>query len=93
MSSRASSGVEALVVVGGDADDRTAFGHEAGEVGGLVLVSLAEDQIAVRRVQVVRLQVAARNGQREVRQVRAREVPREVGRGEAERAVGLQAHD
>ncbi len=79
VSRRASSGVEPLVVVGRDADDRAPLGLEPREVGRLVLVPLPEDQVAMRRVQVRPLELAAHDTDRERRQVRAGEVRREVG--------------
>ena len=85
-------GVEPLVVVGGDPDDRAPLGLEPRQVGGLVLVPLAEDEVAVRRLELRLDDLAARRSERERRQVRAGEVVREIGRGEAQRVVGVQAH-
>ena len=85
-------GVERLVVVGGDPDDRAPFGLEPREVGGLVLVPLAEDEVAVRRLELRLDDLAARRCDGERRQMRAGEVVREVGRGEAQRVIGVQAH-
>ena len=85
-------GVEALVVVRRDPDDRAPLGLEPRQVGGLVLVPLAEDQVAVRRLELRLDELPARGRERERRQVRAGEMGREVGRGEAERVVGVQPH-
>ena len=52
-------GVEALVVVGRDADDRASLGDEPREVRGLVLVTLAADEVAVRVVHARPLELAA----------------------------------
>ena len=59
-------GVEALVVVGGDADDRAPLGLEPRQVRGLVLVPLAEDEVAVRDVEVRLLELAARDASESV---------------------------
>ena len=67
-------GVEALVVVGRDADDRAPVGDEPREVRSLVLVALAADEVAVRVVHVRPLELAALHLQVQVRQVRAGEV-------------------
>jgi hypothetical protein len=75
-------GVEVGVVAGGEVDDRPALGREAREVRRLVLVALAADEVAVRVVHVRPLELAALHAELEVRQVRAGEVGREVGRGE-----------
>ncbi len=53
----------------------------------LVLVPLPEDEVAVRGVEVRLLELAARDGQRQRRQVRAGEMRREVGRRESECVV------
>ena len=53
-------GVELLVVVGGDPDDRAPLGLEPRQVGGLVLVPLAEDEVAVRRLELRLDDLAAR---------------------------------
>ncbi len=79
--------VEALVVVRRDADDRPSGRLETGEVRLLVLVPLPEDEIAVRGVEVRLLELAARDGQRQRRQVRAGEMGRQVGRREGQRVV------
>ncbi len=85
-------GVEALVVVGRDADDRAPLGDEPREVRGLVLVALAADEVAVRVVHARPLELAALHLQVQVRQVRAGEVPREVGGREEQRAVVSESH-
>ena len=56
-------GVEALVVVGRDPDDRAPLGLEPREVGGLVLVPLAEDEVAVRRLELRLDDLTARGGE------------------------------
>jgi hypothetical protein len=84
--------IESLVVVRRDPDDRAPVRDEAVEVRLLVLVPLAEDEVAVRGVEVRLLELAARDGERQRRQMRAGEVGREVGRREGERCVGEQAH-
>ncbi len=84
--------VEVLVVERRHAQDRAPLGLEPREICVLVLVSLAEDQVAVRRIDVRLVELAARDGQRERRQVRAREVRREVGGRERERAVVERPH-
>ena len=84
--------VEAFVADRGNAQDAPPFRLEPREVGVLVLVALAEDQVAVRRIEVRPLELAARDGEREPRQVRAGEVGREVGGRERERAVVGEAH-
>ena len=77
-------GVEALVVVGRDPDDRAALALEPLEVRRLVLAALAEDEVdgACRRRAAAR--APARDLERERRQVRAGEVRREVGGREPE---------
>ena len=85
-------GVEALVVVGRDADDRAPLGDEPREVRRLVLVTLAADEVAVRVVDVRPLELAALHLQVQVRQVRAGEVRREVGGREEQRAVSRESH-
>ena len=52
-------GVEALVVVGRNADDRAALRLEPRQVRGFVLVALAADQVAVRVVDVRPLELPA----------------------------------
>ncbi len=84
--------IEAVVVVRRDADDRPSSRLEPGEIRLLVLVPLAEDEVAVRGVEVRLLELAARDGERQRRQVRAGEVGREVGRRERERGVGEKSH-
>ena len=85
-------GVEPAVVVGRDADDRAAFRLEPCEVRRLVLVALAPDEVAVRVVDVRPLELPALHAQVERGQVRAREVPREVGGREEQRAVIREPH-
>ena len=87
-------GLEVLVLVAGHAGDRPPERLEPREVGSLVLVALAADQVDVRVVGVRPLELArVTTASVEVRQVRAGEVVREVGRGERDRAVGLETHD
>ena len=57
-----------------------------------MLVALPADQVDVGVVGVRPLELLADDGEREVRQVRAGEVVREVGRGERERVVE-EPHD
>ena len=85
-------GVEAVVVVGRDADDRASLGVEPREVRGLVLVALAADEVAVRVVDVRPLELAALHLQIQVRQVRAGEMRREIGGREEQRAVRGESH-
>ena len=61
-------------------------------VRGLVLVPLAADEVAVRVVHVRPLELAALDLEREVRQVRAGQVGREVGGREEQRAVNGESH-
>src|SRR6185503_10587409 len=85
-------GVEALVVVGRDSDDRAALPLEPLEVRRLVLPALAEDQVDVRVVDVRSFARPVDDLEREGRQMRAGEVRREVGRREPQSAVGAEAH-
>ena len=64
--------------------DAAPLGLEPGEVGGLVLVPLAPDEVSVRVVPEGLLELAARDGELERRQVLARQEGVEVGRREAE---------
>ena len=85
-------GVEAVVVVGRDADDAPAVGLEPRQVRRLVLVALVADEVAVRVVDERPLELAALHAELELRQVRAGEVVPEVGRGEQQRAVVGESH-
>ena len=69
-----------LVVPGlGDGDDVAALVDEPLEVGSLVLVALAADQVSVRVRAVRLLELAASDGELKRRQVRAGDEVREVG--------------
>ena len=86
-------GVEVLVVVGREADDRLALGLEPRQVCRLVLVALARDEVGVRVLARRRLRdLAAQDGRGELGQVRAGEVGREVGGREQQRAVVGESH-
>ncbi len=85
-------GVEVLVVVGRDSNDRAALALEPLEVRRLVLAALPEDEVAVRVVDVRLLALLPENLERERRQMRAGEVGREVGGREPKGAVGAKAH-
>ena len=65
---------------------------EPRQVGGLVLVPLRHDDPPVRVVEVRPLELAALDAELELRQVRAGEMVREVGRREPERAVSRESH-
>ena len=79
--------VEVLVVGRGQRDDGLTLADQPGEVRVLVLVPLAEDEVAVRRAELRLHDLAARGGERQRRQVRAGEVVGEVGRREPQRPV------
>jgi hypothetical protein len=85
-------GDEPIVVVCRDADYRAPVGDEPREVCSLVLVTLAADEVAVRVVHARAVDLTSLHLQAQVRQVRAREMPGEIGRREKQRAVGRESH-
>ena len=85
-------GVEVAVLVGAHAGDARAVGLEPREVGALVLVPLPHDELAVRVVDVRPRELAALDEELELRQVRAGEVVRQIGRREPKRAVIRESH-
>ena len=80
-------GVEALVLVARDPHDRAPLGLEPRQVHRLVQVPLGEDEVAVRVGEDRLLELAARDGDLQRRQVRARKMTREVGWRQREAAV------
>ena len=80
-------GVEVLVVVGLEAQDAEPVHLEPSEVRSLVLVPLPHDDLPVRIDDVLPLEFPPLNAQLELRQVRAGEVVRQIGRREPKRAV------
>ena len=84
--------LEAAVIAELDLDDLAAFLAQLPEEGRLVLVALAADELAVRVVAVRPHELAALDGDLELRQVRAGEIVRQVGGREAKRAVSREAH-
>jgi hypothetical protein len=84
--------VEALVVVGEHAHDAEAGRFEPREMCSLVLVPLAHDDLPVRIDDPRALELPAHDAELELRQVRAREVIREVGGREPKRAVRRKTH-
>ena len=80
-----------LVVL--DLDDLAALRTECREECGFVLVPLARDELGVRVVvRRRRLDLAALKRGRKLRQVRAREMSREVGGRKPQRAVVSESH-
>ncbi len=71
---------------------RTTSGAERGEVGSLVLVALAADELGVRVVAEGLRQLVEGDGDLERGQVRAGEKRRQVGRREAQPATVVNAH-
>ena len=84
--------VEVLVVEGRQRDDGLSLAHEPGEVRVLVLVPLAEDEVAVRGVELRLHDLAARGSERQRRQVRAGEMVGEVRRRQPQRPVVATFH-
>ena len=84
--------VEVLVVEGRQRDDGLPLAHEPGEVRLLVLVSLAEDEVAVRGVELRLHDLAACGRERQRRQVRAGEMVGEVRRRQPQRPVVATFH-
>ena len=81
------------VLTEADLDDLASLFDEPREEGRLVLVALACDELGVRVVARCRQRhLAALDRRRELGQVRAGEVGREVGRGEQQRAVVGESH-
>ena len=80
-----------VAVVEVDLGDRAPVRLEPGEVGGLVLVPLAPDEVSVRVVPPGLVELAASDRELERRQVLARQEGVEVGRGEEQAAVA-KAH-
>ena len=68
-----------VLAVGGHARDRQATRLEPREIGRLVLLPLSPDHVDSRVVRVRPPELAALDGEVEVRQVRAGEVVREIG--------------
>ena len=73
-----------VAVVESDLDDVAALGAELVEVAPLVLLALAADEVGVEVDPIGPLELAARDGQLERRQVRAGQERVEVGRREDE---------
>ncbi len=85
-------GVEVLVVVGLEAQDAEPVRLKPREVRSLVLVPLPHDDLPVRVDDVRPRELAPLNAQLELRQVRAGEMVRQIGRREPKRAVIRESH-